>query len=61
MNDKNQLPWVERVAMLSINPHAATIKDIARMAAELCHFYTDDRRDVDYHIPSGDIGKRSSG
>ena len=31
----NQLPWMERVTMLSINPDAANRNDIARMAAEL--------------------------
>ena len=35
----NQLPWMERVSMLSINPHAANINDIAKMAAELCEHY----------------------
>jgi hypothetical protein len=29
------LPWEERVVMLSINPHAASIEDIARLAADL--------------------------
>ena len=31
----NQLPWCERVAMLSIHPDAATREDIARLASEL--------------------------
>jgi hypothetical protein len=30
-----ELPWSERVNMLSINPDAATRDDVARMAAEL--------------------------
>lgn len=29
------LPWLERLNMLSINPEAATISDIKRMASEL--------------------------
>ena len=28
------LPWSERVNMLSIHPHAATIEDIANLAAD---------------------------
>lgn len=28
------LPWKERLNMLQINPHAATLADIARMATE---------------------------
>ena len=35
MTKPNELPWSERVPMLSINPDAATISDIARMAVEL--------------------------
>jgi hypothetical protein len=31
----NELPWSERVNMLSINPDAATRDDVARMAGEL--------------------------
>src|SRR3990167_3244185 len=31
----SQLPWPERVAMLSINPDAATRHDVARLAADL--------------------------
>lgn len=31
----SKLPWMEKVAMFSINPDAATRDDIARMAAEL--------------------------
>ena len=31
----SELPWDERINMISINPHAATIDDIARLAAEL--------------------------
>lgn len=31
----NILSWDERINMLSVNPHAATIDDIAIMAAEL--------------------------
>jgi hypothetical protein len=29
------LPWEERVVMLSINPEAATVSDIAKLAADL--------------------------
>ena len=32
------IPWNEKVAMLSINPDAATRDDIARMASELMEF-----------------------
>ena len=37
MTDKaiEELPWSERVTMLSINPAAATRNDVARMATEL--------------------------
>ena len=34
----NELPWDERVTMLSINPDAATREDVARMAADLMDF-----------------------
>ena len=30
----SNLPWSERVNMLSIHPHAATIEDIAKLAAD---------------------------
>lgn len=35
MSDTPQLPWLERLPMLSINPDAATRDDVAQMAAEL--------------------------
>lgn len=34
------LPWKERVTMLSINPDAATLSDIANMAAELVEVWS---------------------
>lgn len=33
------LPWKERVNMLSINPDAASRKDVADMAADLGEFF----------------------
>jgi hypothetical protein len=35
----SKLPWSERVNMLSINPHAATIEDIAKLAADASENY----------------------
>jgi hypothetical protein len=35
MSATNDLPWDERITMLSVNPDAATRGDIARMATEL--------------------------
>ena len=32
---RSKIPWSERINMLSINPEAATIRDIAQMAADL--------------------------
>lgn len=31
----SELPWIERVTMISIHPDAATRDDVARMVAEL--------------------------
>ncbi len=31
----NNLPWNERINMISINPEAATITDVAQLAADL--------------------------
>lgn len=39
----SELPWSERVNMLQINPDAARIEDIARMATEL----SDHQREVE--------------
>ena len=38
--EHNELPWDERVTMLSINPDAATREDIANMAAELVEIWS---------------------
>lgn len=38
-DEMTQLPWSERINMLSIHPDAATRDDVARMAAELQHIY----------------------
>lgn len=35
----NELPWGERVNMLSINPDAATRDDVAKLAASLGDCY----------------------
>lgn len=49
MSDKsNELPWSERVNMLSINPDAADRDDVARLASELTAANTDIERRKDY-------------
>jgi len=42
MAEETSIPWIERLNMISINPHAATIEDIARMATELSDFNFDE-------------------
>lgn len=37
--NKTGLPWIERVTMFSINPHAASITDIADMGAYIADHY----------------------
>jgi hypothetical protein len=34
-NNTNDLPWDERITMLSIHPDAASRDDVARLASEL--------------------------
>ena len=46
---KIELPWSERVPMLSINPHAASIADIARLATELMGIRRDNYELINYH------------
>lgn len=49
MSDKsNELPWSERVNMLSINPDAANRDDIARLASELTAANNNIERRKDY-------------
>ena len=45
-----ELPWPERVAMLSIHPEAASREDVARMAAELMERGPDWLERVAYRI-----------
>ena len=34
------IPWTERINAISVNPAMATLKDIAKMAAELIDYKT---------------------
>lgn len=61
----NPLPWSERVNMISVNPHAATLNDIHRMAAELSEFLRGEKHETETEEKAGvapaEAGSQSSG
>lgn len=50
----SKLPWDEKVAMLSINPDAASSSDVAQLASELMNCHQQDRlktREINTLVP----------
>lgn len=43
----NELPWDEKLSLFQINPAAASLDDIARMAMELHDFYIKEMKETE--------------